>query len=154
LILQAQIGQSPIREGCPPLPRLNGERAPATSQITIPQDINQVLTVMGRLQYGSLSSVPVVDSVDEVIFYMDQATQWHHRRQSSPASNVCKMANILRAFWLVKAIQAGEEYERATNDTCFNQFQRQLDEYGMTLPRFLSQLEEVCNHHGDLGRAG
>ncbi|KAK0634056.1 hypothetical protein B0T14DRAFT_508302 [Immersiella caudata] len=142
LILQVQTGQSLIREEHSPLSWLNGGRAPATSQIIIPQEINQVLTVIARLQYGSISNVPVVGGVDEIIFYMDQATQWHRRRQSSPASDVCKMANTLRAFWLVKAIQAGDEYKRATHNTSFNEFQRQLDDYGMTLSRFLLQLEE------------
>ncbi|KAK0655083.1 hypothetical protein B0T16DRAFT_486747 [Cercophora newfieldiana] len=131
-----------------------GQRAPRTSQITIPEPLDQVLTGIARLQHGDPSKIPLANGVDEVVFYLDRATQWHSRRESSESSYGCKMANILRAYWLVNAIRATDEYQNATKDTSFTEFQRQLDDYGMTLPRFLSQLEEKVTHvHGQLLRS-
>ena len=119
------------------------QRRASTATIVSPIGVPDELASLLADAHGGLDSTPVADSVDEIVFYLDRATQWHIRRRSQGNNHICKLANVARAHWLLRAVQGGSMYTQATNQTSFHDFQQDLDVYGMTLPRFFSQLEKV-----------
>ena len=136
-------GRDSAQEPRPGLPQ-PGSRIEVVPPIRLPDEIVSILTDFAEIRHGSLANVTVVDGINEIVFYLDRATQWHIRRKSQESDHACKLANVMRAYWLLQTIrQAAGEYQAAINQTAFDDFRQDLDSYGMTLPRFLSQLEEV-----------
>jgi hypothetical protein len=97
------------------------------------------------MRYGSLTNIPMAAGVDEIIFYLDRATKWHVRRQSTQRCHAFKLANLLRAYWLLQATKASDEYQAASTMITVAEFERQFPRLGMTARRFFSKLEEVGN---------
>jgi hypothetical protein len=85
----------------------------------------------------------MAQGVDEIIFYLDRATQWHVRRQSTQRCHAFKLANLMRAYWLLQATKASDEYQAASARITVAEFERQFPRLGMTARRFFSKLEEV-----------
>lgn len=137
---------SPELEAPEPSPELGvpETRGAITSSIVIPQPLKETLTVIAETRHGSLAAIPVVDGVNEVIFYLDRATHWHLRRRSPESNHASKLANAKRAYWLIQVIQEeADEYRRSIENPTFARFREEMANYGMTLSQFLSQLEEV-----------
>ena len=114
-----------------------------TSPVMIPRPLHDILNGMTRIRHGALNSAPLADGVDEAIFYLDRATQWHQRRHAAQSSYAVKIANIIRAHWLLEVIQQGDEYKNAVGTIYYREVRRQLDNYGMSLPQFIGQLLKV-----------
>lgn len=126
--------------------------------LDIPQPVSDILVSMAKNRYGSLESIPVVQGVDEIVFHLDRATQWHLRREPSRSTlgenhpkpsrsnHAFKMASILTAYWLLHATKEASEYRMITAHpiTSIDEFEKQLVRWGMTTHRFISKLEEVC----------
>ncbi len=128
--------------------RILGETVPIQSQrrLDVPQPIENLLESTAMAKYGSSTRIPMAQGVDEVIFYLDRAKKWHSRRQSSQqgeATQASKWANLLRAYWLLQATKASEDYQTAANTISVAEFERQFPRLGMTVRRFFVNLEDV-----------
>jgi len=111
--------------------------------ITIPQQVQETLITITEARHGALADIPVVEGINEVVFYLDRATNWHARQRLGESSRGCKVANAIRAYWLLGQIQQADEYKRSEQDLSPDHFRQQLTSYGMTLSHFVSQLEDV-----------
>lgn len=127
---------------------VRGQPVPAepTRKLDIPQPLHDTLVVISTARYGSMAGIPIAQGVEEVIFYLDRATHWHARGESRQRCQAFKLANILRAYWLLQATRNGEEYRAASNNVSIEEFERSLPRFGMTTRRFFNKLEEVCAH--------
>jgi hypothetical protein len=94
-------------------------------------------------KYGKPINIPMCQGVDEVVFYLDRATQWHVRRQSAPQGQAFKWANIYRAYWLLQTTKAGDEYQRVSSTLSVAQLEHDRPRLGMSARRFFKKLEEV-----------
>ena len=129
------------------IPELRRKSLP--QPIVVPPSVSQTLSVIAMSRYGSLATVPIIDGLNEIVFYLDHATQWHERRKAPAGirnNHSCKLGYVMWAHWLLRAIQAGDEYQVATTQLANGDPQLRLPYYGMTLPRFFSTLEEVSNY--------
>jgi hypothetical protein len=126
-----------------------GEPLPIGSPpgLDVPQPLEELLMSMATEKYGSLTSIPMAQGADEAIFYLDRATLWHARRQSTHRCQLFKWANLFRAYWLLQATMASDEYQAASNTISVTQLERDFPRLGMTARRFFGKLEEV----GQLG---
>ena len=111
--------------------------------LDIPKQLGNLFKSITATTYGSLTSIPVSQGVNEVIFYLDRATQWHVRRDSTQGYQAFQLANLLRASWLLQATKAGDEYQEVPNRITVAEFGRQFPLSAMTAPRFFGKLEEV-----------
>ncbi|KAL2127848.1 hypothetical protein VTI74DRAFT_10087 [Chaetomium olivicolor] len=135
-----------IRELNSRVSRAFGQPPPAQTAIRrlhIPQQLADTLGSTTAPRYCNLTSIPMAQGVDEVIFYLDRATQWPIRMGSTEHDHTFKLANVLRAYWLLQATKASEEYQAATNNISVDQFERYFPRLGMTPRRFFSKLEEL-----------
>ncbi len=128
--------------------RILGETVPIQPQrrLDVPRPIESLLESTVIAKYGSCSRIPMAQGADEVIFYLDRAKKWHSRRQSSQpgeATQASKWANLLRAYWLLQATKASEDYQVAANTISLAEFERQFPRLGMTVRRFFLKLEDV-----------
>ncbi|EAQ84110.1 predicted protein [Chaetomium globosum CBS 148.51] len=123
------LGEPPSTE---PPPRLH-----------VPQPLQEFLEFITTARYGKLTNIPMCQGVDEVVFYLDRATQWHVRRQSAQRGQAFKWANIYRAYWLLQATKASDEYREASSTLSISQLEQDLPRLGMTARRFFDKLEEV-----------
>ena len=123
--------------------------APQRQRPEIPQPVGALLGSIARSRYGSLEGIPVVLGVDETVFHLDRATQWHLRRDACISSHAFRLASIMTAYWLLQAIKAGAEYQStmASPVISIDEFEEQLVRWGMTTRRFISKLEEVLSEH-------
>lgn len=115
-------------------------------RLDVPPPIENLLESTAIAKYGSSTRIPMAQGVDEVIFYLDRAKQWHTRRQSSQpgeATRASKWANLLRAYWLLQATKASEDYQAAATTISVAEFERQFPRLGMTVRRFFVKLEDV-----------
>lgn len=100
-------------------------------------------------RYGHVSNVPIDQGINEIVFYLDRATQWHRRRQSEQSSPRCRASrlyNLFRAYWLLQATKSGEAFQLLSQRTTFDDFRREhLPRLGMTAQTFMRRLEEVWN---------
>jgi len=60
-----------LAEEAEPAPQRRASTATATSPIGVPDELASLLADA----HGSLDNTPVADSVDEIVFYLDRATQ-------------------------------------------------------------------------------
>ncbi|KAK3990431.1 hypothetical protein QBC44DRAFT_264691 [Cladorrhinum sp. PSN332] len=107
--------------------------------LDMPDSIRSYLLATTTSRYGDLGGISVDQGIDETVFYLDRATQWHKRRQSPQASPVCRAArlyNLFRAYSLLQATKAA--VPRATMDD----FETYFPRLGMTIQRFLQKLGE------------
>ncbi|KAK4221988.1 hypothetical protein QBC38DRAFT_402426, partial [Podospora fimiseda] len=107
--------------------------------LDIPHTIRSYLLAIITSRYGELGAILVDQAIDEIVFYLDRATQSHKRRQatqSSPADRAIRLYNIFRAFSLLQTTK--EAVPRVTVDD----FQTYFPRLGMTLQRFLKKLGE------------
>ncbi len=129
-----------IREPEPSEPEILGTR-----RLDVPQPLEDLLTSIAKTRYGNLAAIPIVRGVDETVYYLDRATQWHLRRQPLEGSHALKMACIMRAYWLLQATKEADEYQAESMNTSYDELDGQLVRWGMTTRRFVSKLEEVRN---------
>ncbi|KAK4120037.1 hypothetical protein N657DRAFT_636913 [Parathielavia appendiculata] len=125
-------------------------------QIEVPQQLQDLLASITLTRYDSLTSIPMIKGVEEAIFYWDRATRWHARRRSVQPCQAFKLANILRAYWLLQATKAGDEYLAATSTVSVErQIGQQFPQLGMTARRFFSNLEDrILEAHTKLTQTG
>ncbi len=137
---------------------LNEPVLPAQSlrRLDIPQPIANLLESTAIARYGSTTSIPMAEGIDEVIFYLDRATLWQTRRGSNAQpSQDSKWASLLRAYWLFQATMASDEYQAAVTTISVAELEQQLPRLGMTARRFFSKLEEVSGCRcADMSRGG
>jgi hypothetical protein len=136
--------------------RALGEEAPPVEppqRLYVPEPLGEFLEFITKARYGSLTTIPMGQGVDEAVFYLDRATQWHVRRQSTRAQ-AFKWANVFRAYWLLQATRASDEYQAASTTISVAQLEHDLPRLGMTASRFFSKLEEkVVEAHDQLARS-
>lgn len=113
------------------------------ARLDIPAPLENFLESTTLKKYDSLTSIPMARGLDEVIFYLDRATQWHARRQPTQRCHAFKLANLLRAYWLLQATKASDEYQAASSRITVPSPERQSPRLGMTARRFFTKLEEV-----------
>jgi hypothetical protein len=125
--------------------RMHGEHPPEEPlrRIDVPQPLEDILVSMTEAQYGSLAGIPMNQALEEIIFYLDRATQWHERRKSTQPCHASQLANLIKAYWLLQTTKASDEYQAATSNVSMEQFEREFPRLGMTTRRFFSKLEEV-----------
>ena len=125
--------------------RVLGEPPPTElpQRLQVPQQLQEFLEFITTARYGRLGNIPMCQGVDEVVFYLDRATQWHVRRRSVQRGQAFKWANIYRAYWLFQATKAGDEYQEASSTLSVSQLEQDLPRLGMTARRFFDKLEEV-----------
>jgi hypothetical protein len=85
----------------------------------------------------------MTQALEEILFYLDRATRWHERRKSTQPCHAVQLTNLIRAYWLLQATKAGDEYQAATRTVSMEQFEREFPRLGMTTRRFFSKVEEV-----------
>ena len=131
-------------------PPLAEPEPPPQQQPDIPPTVQTLLGSIAKSRYGSLDSIPIVLGVDETVFHLDRATQWHLRRDACKSSHAFRLASIMTAYWLLQATKAGTEYQQTTRSPVLSTdgFEEQLAQRGMTKRRFISKLEEVCKCDG------
>jgi hypothetical protein len=115
----------------------------APRRLEIPLPLEDLFISITAAQYGSPNSIPMAQGVDEIIFYLDRATHWHTRRQSTQSLHAFKYANVLRAYWLLQATKSSDEYQTAITPMSVTIFEEQFPRLGMTARRFFSKLEDV-----------
>ncbi|GAB1312830.1 hypothetical protein MFIFM68171_03040 [Madurella fahalii] len=126
----------------------------STRRLDIPKPLHDSLVTISTTRYGSMAALPIVQGVEETIFYLDRATRWHARGESRQRCQAFKLANILRAYWLLQATKEGDEYQAASDNISIEEFERNLPRFGMTTRRFFSQLEEkILEAYDQLARA-
>jgi hypothetical protein len=118
------------------------ESAPGLS---VPAPLANLFESITLMRYGSLTNIQMAQGVDEIIFYLDRATKWNVRRQSTQRCHAFKLANLLRAYWLLQATKASDEYQESSARITVAEFERQFPRLGMTARRFFSKLEEVSD---------
>jgi len=136
--------------------RIRGEPLPAEPKTpphrrpNIPPPVGALLDSIARSRYGSLEGIPVVLGVDECVFHLDRATEWHLRRDVCRSGHAFRLASIMTAYWILQAMKTGGEYQRtlASPVLSIDEFEEQLVRWGMTTKRFLSKLEEVWEIDG------
>src|SRR5437016_4584408 len=103
ILHQIQITESRIS-------RILGEPAPTQPprRLDVPSPVGDILVSIATTMYGSLANIPITQGVDEAIFYLDRATQWHIRRHSTQNRQIFRLANILRAYWILQATKEGD----------------------------------------------
>jgi hypothetical protein len=111
--------------------------------LDIPEPLEKLFKPIPATRYGSLTSIPISQRVDEVIFYLDRATQWHVRRHSTQRCHAFQLANLLRASWLLQATKASDQYQEVSNRIAIAEFGWQFPLSGMTARQFFGKLEEV-----------
>ncbi|KAK4033070.1 hypothetical protein C8A01DRAFT_50286 [Parachaetomium inaequale] len=137
--------------------RVLGEPLPIESpqRLDVPQPLEELLASIATARYGSLTSIPMAQGADKAIFYLDRATQWHARRQSTHRCQPFKWANLFRAYWLLQATMASDEYQAASTTISVAQLERDFPRLGMTARRFFSNLQEkIVGAHAQLARSG
>lgn len=112
-------------------------------RLDIPQPLRDLFSTIAESRYGALTNITIAEGVDEAIFYLDQATQRDTRRPSAQQCHAFKMANILRAYWILQTTRGGDEYRAASNTVSVEEFERRFPRLGMTTRRFFGRLEEV-----------
>ncbi|KAK4464640.1 hypothetical protein QBC42DRAFT_262958 [Cladorrhinum samala] len=129
--------------------RLTGEPAQPEPRrrIDIPLSIQDMLRAMATSRHGHVANVPIDQGINETVFYLDRATQWHRRRQSEPSSPPCRASrlyNLFRAWWLLEATRSGDAFRALSQrTTTFDDYQQQhLPRLGMTPQTFMRRLEE------------
>lgn len=116
---------------------------PAPTNLEVPQPVEDLLLTLTTARFESHTNIPVDQGIDEVIFYLDRATQWQARKQTSQQSQASKWANLLTAYWLLRATKASKEYQTAVTTPSVANFEQQFPRLGMTVQRFFSKLEQV-----------
>jgi hypothetical protein len=110
--------------------------------LDMPRSIRNYLVAITTSRYGDLRNIPVEQGIDETVFYLDRATQWHRRRgspDSSPPCRASRLYNIFRAYALLQATKT------ATPPVNYDEFERYFPRLGMTVQRFMQKLGEVRN---------
>jgi hypothetical protein len=113
--------------------------------LPIPQPLQDTLASIAETRFGGLSGISVVQGVDEVVFHLDRATQFSSRRVAPDCTHAFKVTSIMTAYWFLQITKAADECQSilANPVTSFDEFERQLVQWGMTTKRFLRSLEEV-----------
>lgn len=125
--------------------RLLGEPVLTDSprRMDVPLELEDLFISIAAARYGSPNSIPMAQGVDEIIFYLDRATQWHARRQSTQSLHAFKYANVLRAYWLLQATKSSDDYQEAITTISVAVMERHFPRLGMTARRFFAKLEDV-----------
>jgi hypothetical protein len=125
--------------------RVLGEPPPIEPprRLYVPQPVEEFLEFITTAKYGKPINIPMCQGVDEVVFYLDRATQWLVRRQSAPQGQAFKWANIYRAYWLLQTTKASDEYQRVSSTLSVVQLEHDRPRLGMSARRFFGKLEEV-----------
>ncbi|KAK4185801.1 hypothetical protein QBC35DRAFT_502847 [Podospora australis] len=129
--------------------RLLGEPLPAEPErtIEIPKPVLEILTNIYRARAVNLLELALSQGIDETIFYLDRATQFHSRRRHTTKplpepSQAFKFANIIRAYWTLQATKSTDEYRRLSARVTIEDFETHFPRLGMTVPRYLNKLGE------------
>jgi hypothetical protein len=136
--------------------RVLGEPPPIEppQRLYVPQPVEEFLEFITTAKYGKPINIPMCQGVDEVVFYLDRATQWHVRRQSAPQGQAFKWANIYRAYWLLQTTKASDEYQRVSSTLSVAQLEHDRPRLGMSARRFFKKLEEkIIQTHTQLARS-
>ncbi|KAK3901883.1 hypothetical protein C8A05DRAFT_44566 [Staphylotrichum tortipilum] len=112
--------------------------------LTIPHQLATFLTSIATGRYGRATAIPMADGVQEAIFYLDQATKWHARRQQAQPP-AFRWASLLRASWVLQATKESDEYRASVARMTVEEFERQFPRLGMTTRRFFGKLEVVSD---------
>ena len=124
-------------------------QSPPRLRPEIPQPVQALLVFLARGRFGGLENISIVPGVDETVFHLDRATQWHIRRECR-GSHAFRLASIMTAYWILEMTKAGIEYQRiaATPVIPSDELDEQLLRWGMTTTRFVAQLADVRINQG------
>ncbi|KAH6622697.1 hypothetical protein F5144DRAFT_581216 [Chaetomium tenue] len=138
--------------------RVLGEPPPAETKppqrLSVPRELEEFLESTMAARCGGPTNIPMCQGVDEVVFYLDRATEWHVRQQSAQPDPAFQWANIYRAYWLLQATKASDEYQAASSTLTVAQLEQDLPRLGMTARRFFTKLEkQIVQAHAQLAQS-
>ena len=109
----------------------------------IPEELEAGLWTFGITLFPGLPAIPMDEGVSVAIFHFDKAVKVAAEPSRDSNTFIASIINILKALWLTRAVQGGQDYQVATACYLLNPVEQQLDRWGISVGRFFAEFEQV-----------
>jgi hypothetical protein len=112
----------------------------ATPLIVIPKELQSGFAGFAQKAYPDPSSLTLDRSIDAAVSCFNGITQ--KREMENRYLNT--IVNVMIASWMLQAARSGKEYDAAARFPSKTAFDRQMDDWGLTIDRFFDVFQDVC----------
>jgi hypothetical protein len=110
--------------------------------IAIPRELESEFT---KITQANLDFFTMDRGIDAAVMYFRKITMTSNEVISSDATYHVAILHIMMAIWLVNTIIGSKEFQNAAKCPSSTAFARQLDDWGMTVERFVARFEAVSS---------
>ena len=82
-------------------------------------------------------------SIDTALHYFINVTKSFDQPAQRRIKYLMTIIDIMKAAWIIQTVKSSQEFQTAAQSRSENTFEQQLDQWGMTIERFLDKLEQV-----------
>lgn len=113
--------------------------------VATPPELESSFATLTTRTHPDLLALPLVRGVDAVVYHFTKLSKSLPNPGQSQIRYLLAIITIMKAAWILQTVKNGQEYETATRYRTIDDFERQIDRWGMTIERFFDRFEEVIN---------
>ena len=123
----------------------NGFPDKLPESVVIPQEFENIFTALTKQIYPDLSTIPLDRGIDTAVLYFTAVIKTADQQVQSKIKYLIAVVNTMKATWMVRTVRASQGYQIAARCNSERAFEQQIDQWGMTIDRFLDQFEDVSS---------
>jgi hypothetical protein len=116
-----------------------------TESVGIPPELEGSFIALTQQVYPDLSIIPLDVGLDAAVFYFNRVTKTPEQLQQSEIRYLVTIIDIMKAAWILRTVKATHDYQIIANYAPLDEFEEQIDRWGMTVERFFAKFDaELC----------